>query len=108
MEIPSNEFRLKNKAIQDRAKISAKESSGKGDGTESSSKTGGSSEQIVLSSKAKDIQKAHEAIRSAPDIRTDKVNSIKQQLSDGTYQVNSRDVADKILKEIITNSKFLG
>ncbi len=108
MEIPSNEYRLKNKIIQDRAKVGSKEGSGKGESAESSSKAGGSSEQIVLSSKAKDIQRAQEAVRSAPDIRVDKVNRIKQQLSDGTYQVNTRDVAEKILKEIITDSKFLG
>lgn len=108
MEIPSNEYRLKNKIIQDRAKVGAKEGAGKSDSTESTSSAGGSSEQIVLSSKAKDIQRAQEAVRSAPDIRVDKVNRIKQQLSDGTYQVNTRDVAEKILKEIITDSKFLG
>jgi negative regulator of flagellin synthesis FlgM len=107
MEIPSNEFRLKNKIIQDRAKVSSKESSGKGESSESSSKAGGSSEQIVLSSKAKDIQRAQEAVRAAPDIRTDKVNRIKQELSDGTYKVNTRDVAEKMLKNILNDAKFL-
>lgn len=107
MEIPGNEFRLKNKLIQERAKTSAKEGSGKGESASSSSNAGGSSEQIVLSSKAKDIQRAQEAVRAAPDIRVDKVNRIKQQISDGTYQVNTRDVAEKLLKEIISDSKFL-
>mgnify|MGYP001609598257 CR=1 FL=1 len=107
MEIPSNEFRLKNKIIQDRAKVSSKEGSGKGGSSESSSKAGGSSEQIVLSSKAKDIQRAQEAVRAAPDIRTDKVNRIKQELSDGTYKVNTRDVAEKMLKNILNDAKFL-
>lgn len=107
MEIPSNEYRLKNKIIQDRAKVSGKEGSGKGESAESSSKAGGSSEQIVLSSKAKDIQKAQEAVRAAPDIRVDKVNKIKQQISDGTYKVNSQGAAENILKNIINDSKFL-
>lgn len=109
MEIPSNELRLKNKIIQDRAKVSGKEAASKGDSTDSASKSagGGSSEQIVLSSKAKDIQKAHEVIRATPDVRVDKVNKIKQDIADGKYNVKTQDIADKLLKQILTDSKFL-
>ena len=62
----------------------------------------------MLSSKAKDIQKAHEIIRSTPDIRVDKVNKIKQDLAEGRYNVKSQDIADRILKQVLADSKFLG
>ncbi|OGW18849.1 MAG: flagellar biosynthesis anti-sigma factor FlgM [Nitrospinae bacterium RIFCSPLOWO2_12_FULL_47_7] len=94
--------------VQDRAKVSGKEVASKSDSTDSASKSAGSSEQIVLSSKAKDIQKAHEIIRSTPDIRVDKVNKIKQDLAEGRYNVKSQDIADRILKQVLADSKFLG
>ena len=110
MEIPGNEFRLKDKVVRDRAKVSGKEVVSKSDSKDSASKSAGagSSEQIALSSKAKDIQKAHEVIRSTPDIRVDKVNKIKQDLADGRYDVKIQDIADRILKQVLTDSKFLG
>ena len=62
MEIPGNELSVKNKAIQDRIKVSGKESA-KTDASRGSSGTKGTqgSEHIALSSKAKDIQKAGDA-----------------------------------------------
>ncbi|MBI5427241.1 MAG: flagellar biosynthesis anti-sigma factor FlgM [Nitrospinae bacterium] len=111
MEIPgNNELRIKNKVIQEKAKVGGKPPAKSDSGVAPSAKSGGtgSSEQIALSSRAKDIQRAHEAVRSAPDIRVDKVNQIKQKIADGTYRIESKDVADKVLKEIITESKFLG
>lgn len=110
MEIPGNELRLKNKIVQDRTKVSAKDTSSADNAgsTPSTSGAGGAGEQIALSSKAKDIQKAHEVIRSTPDIRTDKVNAIKQKIADGSYKVDSQAVADKILKQVVTDASFLG
>ncbi len=108
MEIPGNELRTKNKIVQDRTKVSAKGTSSADSASSAPSASGGSSEQIALSSKAKDIQKAHEVIRSTPDIRTDKVNAIKQQIADGSYKVDSQAVADKILKQVVNDSSFLG
>ncbi len=108
MEIPGNELRIKNRAVQDRGKVGNNPPAKSTDsGVESSSKGSGSSEQIVLSSKAKDIQKASETAKSAPDIRTEKVNRIKKEISEGRFRVDSKDLAESILKNIITESKFL-
>ena len=105
MEIPGNDFRIKSKTIQDRVKVGDNKSAAKsGGGTPS---TGGT-EQIAISSKAKDIQKATEAVNTAPDIRTEKVERIKNEIAKGDYRVSSEDLADKALENIITESKFLG
>ena len=105
MEIPGNDFRIKGKTVQDRIKIGDKTAKSKSlDGTPS---TGGS-EQIAISSKAKDIQKATKAINAAPDIRIEKVNRIKEQIANGSYRVSSEQLAEKILENIITESNFLG
>ena len=105
MEIPGNDLRVKGKTIQDRIKV--------GDKTDTSNSSGGTSstsgaEHIAISSKAKDIQKATEAVNAAPDIRIEKVDRIKEQITNGSYIVSSEQLAEKILENIITESKFLG
>lgn len=105
MEIPGNDFRVKGKTIQDRIKVGDKAATAKSQGSASS--TSGS-EQIAISSKAKDIQKATEAVNTAPDIRVEKVDRIKNQIADGSYRVSSEKLAEKVLENIITESKFLG
>jgi negative regulator of flagellin synthesis FlgM len=44
------------------------------------------------------LQKIEEAIAKAPAVDTAKVASIKQAVSDGTYQVNTGRIADKLLQ----------
>lgn len=105
MEIPGNDFRIKNKTIQDRVKVGDRNSVTKSQGGASS--TSGT-EQIAISSKAKDIQKATEVVAAAPDIRTEKVERIKNEIAQGQYRVSSEDLAEKVLENIITESKFLG
>ena len=106
MEIPGNELRVKNKAIQDRIKIAGK--SAKADTTSGSSGAKGAqgAEHIALSSEAKDIQKIHEAIKNSPDIRVDKVERVKAEIAEGRFHVNSDKLAEKILKDVITDAKF--
>ena len=105
MEIPGNDFRIKSKTIQDRIKVGDKKSVAQ---SQSDASATSNTEQIAISSKAKDIQKAFEAAKSSPDIRVDKVERIKNSIADGTFHVDSKDLAEKILKDIITESKFLG
>jgi len=107
MEIPGNEFRVKSKVIQDRVKVSGKESAKINQLDSSGNKGAQGAENIVLSSKAKDIQKSHAAIKSSSDIRIDKVEQIKAAISDGTFHVDSQVLAEKMLKEIITESNFI-
>jgi negative regulator of flagellin synthesis FlgM len=104
MEIPGNDFRIKGKTVQERLKLGDKIATNKGlSGTSSTSGT----EQIAISSKAKDIQKATEAVNTAPDIRIEKVDRIKEQIANGSYSVSSDQLAEKILENIIRESNFL-
>ena len=105
MEILGNNYRVKGKTVQDRIKVDGKTDISKSLGGTSS--TGGA-EHIDISSKAKDIQKATEAVNAAPDIRIEKVDRIKEQIANGSYSVSSEQLAEKILENIITESNFLG
>jgi flagellar biosynthesis anti-sigma factor FlgM len=103
MEIPGNDFKVKGKVIQDRVKVTG-EKTAKTDGGPSRTQGG---EHIALSSKAKDIQKSHEAVKNSSDIRVDKVDRIKAAIAEGSFHVDSHELAEKILKDVIVESKFL-
>jgi negative regulator of flagellin synthesis FlgM len=105
MEIPGNDFRIKSKAIQDRVKAGDKITSAKSPGGVASSN---SSEQVAISSKAKDIQQATKLVNATPDIRIEKVDQIKEQITNGSYHISSDQLAEKVLQNIITESEFLG
>ena len=106
MEIPGNDFKVKGKAIQDRIKITGKKTAKAGGGPSGAKGTQGG-EHIALSSKAKDIQKSHEAVKNSSDIRVDKVDRIKAAIAEGNFHVDSHELAEKILKDVIVESKFL-
>ena len=108
MEIPGNELRVKGKAIQDRIKTTGKESV-KTDAAGGSSGVKGTqgAENIALSSRAKEIQKSHEAAKNSSDIRVDRVEKIKAAIAEGRFHVDSHELAEKILKDVIVESKFL-
>jgi negative regulator of flagellin synthesis FlgM len=53
---------------------------------------------VSISSEAKDFQSVLKAVRDVSDIRTEKVNEFSEKYEAGKYNVNGRDIADKIIK----------
>mgnify|MGYP002630083626 CR=1 FL=1 len=99
MEIPGNDFRIKNKTVQDRVKISDKAPAAKSEGSTPSA--GG--EQIKISSRAKDIQLANEVINTTPNVRASEVARVKEAIANG-YNVDSKDISEKFLKSLLEES----
>jgi len=58
-------------------------------------------DRVDLSPSSRMIKKIEEVALSAPDIRADKVAVLRKQVESGKYQVNSDDLAGKMLKEFI-------
>jgi len=58
---------------------------------------------VELSDTGKRIQEAHKQLESIPDIREEKVAQLKEQVENGTYEVDAEKVADKMLKEALLN-----
>lgn len=56
-------------------------------------------ERVDLSSKAKDIQQIKQIIDQAPDVRTDKVQELKQKIESGNYDIDAEKIAEKIVAE---------
>lgn len=58
-----------------------------------------------ISSQARVIGQAGEAVRNAPKLRMERVQPIKDALESGRYDVASLDVADKILRQVLMEGK---
>jgi negative regulator of flagellin synthesis FlgM len=60
-------------------------------------------EKVDLSTQAKDIQQAKNALSAVPDIREGKVQEIKSQVNKGTYNVSAEKIAGKMVGESIVD-----
>ena len=54
-------------------------------------------DEVQISTLAKDYQYAFKAAKEVPDIREKEVGSIKERLSSGTYNVDAKEVSEKIM-----------
>ncbi|MCL2030223.1 MAG: flagellar biosynthesis anti-sigma factor FlgM [Oscillospiraceae bacterium] len=54
-------------------------------------------DQVDVSESSRLFAQALAAVRSAPDVRAERVEAVRSALQNGTYEVNSKLVAEKIL-----------
>lgn len=55
-------------------------------------------DQLQISQMGKDYQVAKQAVAAAPDVRADKINTIKSQMASGNYNVSAEEVANKLVE----------
>ncbi|HHW60458.1 MAG TPA: flagellar biosynthesis anti-sigma factor FlgM [Syntrophomonadaceae bacterium] len=58
-------------------------------------------DSLAISQDSRVKQKALQAIQQTPDIRTERVESLKEQISTGSYEVKSEEVAEKMIARAI-------
>jgi negative regulator of flagellin synthesis FlgM len=63
-------------------------------------------EKTEISDTSKEIMLAKKAIDESPDIREDLVASIKEQIKNGTYEMDLDKTADSLLKSGVFNDLF--
>lgn len=63
----------------------------------------GAVDRVNLSTRGQEIQLARQSIKATPDIRQDKVESLRSAIKTGTYRVSSGEVADKMLGRLIVD-----
>ena len=62
---------------------------------------------VSLSDTTQAIASAKTAIAAMPDVRVDKVDEIKLSVDEGSYQVESRTVAERMVNESLRESAHL-
>lgn len=55
-------------------------------------------DHVTLTTSARSLQKLSDAVAQAPVVNSAKVSSIKQALANGSYQIDSASVADKMIQ----------
>lgn len=58
-------------------------------------------DRISLSVEGKLRTEAYAAAQAAPDVRQEKVDTLRERVNNGSYTVDSRKVAEKLVKEEI-------
>lgn len=62
-------------------------------------------DELKLSEKAVEFQWAMTKIKEIPDIRQDKVDKIKDEISTGTYKVDGKKIVEKMLENVDFDKK---
>ncbi len=57
-------------------------------------------DRVDLSPQSREMKKIHEILATTPELRTERVAELKKAVDDGTYQVRSDDVAEKMVQEM--------
>ncbi len=60
-------------------------------------------DQVSLSGQAQEIGRLQTEVSKLPDIRTDRVEELKNAINSGTYNVKGEAVAGKLLKNAIVD-----
>ncbi len=58
---------------------------------------------VNISDAAKEIQEVRKELDNIPDVRADKVEQLKNQIENGTYEIKSEEIAEKMLKDSLLN-----
>lgn len=62
-------------------------------------------DQLKISEKGIDFQHALQKIKDVEDIRMEKVENIKEQIKSGTYEVDGKKIAEKMMESIHFDKK---
>jgi flagellar biosynthesis anti-sigma factor FlgM len=59
----------------------------------------GGSESVSLTSAASELRELEKAVKAAPDVDVDRVNKIRESISNGTYQIDNDTLAQNIMRQ---------
>ena len=63
--------------------------------------TQGSTDRVELSKDYQELNKVKRVTMELPDIRSERVDQVRKQIADNTYQVKATQIADKMLEELM-------
>ena len=59
--------------------------------------------KVEISNTSVEFSKAAEKMENVPKERADKVEQLKMMVQNNTYEVDSKDIAEKVLEDSVTN-----
>jgi len=66
-------------------------------------KAAAKTDTVVISDAAKRIQEIRNQLDAVPDVREEKVAQLKNQIENGTYEINADNIAEKMIREGLIN-----
>lgn len=94
--------------VSEQSKLQKKTAVDVNDSAATKSSVAPSGDRVEISSDASIMAKAMDAVRSASDVRADRVAELKKAIHNGTYKVDAKKVADKMLDSSIEEGALLG
>ena len=67
-------------------------------GTQSSSTSSGSDENVQITGAARQLATLEQAVRDAPEVNTVRVAQLSSAIEQGTYTINSKHIADQLVQ----------
>ena len=58
-------------------------------------------DRVEISQTSKDIRMIDAVLKTTPEVRTDKVQALKEQIESGTYQVDAKKVANAMMADLL-------
>ena len=77
---------------------------GQAEAAQTNSAQGSQAAKVELSSRAQDIKKIKELAMNSPDVDANKVEKFKRMIAEGTYKVDAKAVADRMVDEHLQGS----
>ena len=57
-------------------------------------------DRVELSTRKVEIEKLVKVVEAMPEVRTERVNALKQQIAEGSYNIDGVKVAEKMLERL--------
>ncbi len=58
-------------------------------------------DRVEISQTSKDLRMVDAVLKTTPEVRSDKVRAIKEQIEAGTYQVDAKKVANAMMADLL-------
>jgi negative regulator of flagellin synthesis FlgM len=58
-------------------------------------------EKVAISTQAKEFNEVSTAMKLVPEIREEKIALIQEQIANGTYQIDNKKIAEKIILDVL-------
>jgi len=94
----------KNQGVQIDAYVNQVQDKNKIDTSENKSdKAAAKTDTVVISDAAKRIQEVRSQLDAVPDVNEEKVARLRNEIENGTYEINADKIAGKMLREGLIN-----